>query len=339
MHLGLDLGSSRFRALRRDGDRLLGRQVPTAYTALEGTPAQIRLLNQARIIPIRVDDACLIVGAEAESIAAALGRPLIPLLPEGELPTSDPLARQVTAELLESILGVEAIAGCTVVFPHDVEAVAPLHQFLLRMLRLRGITPRIISAAQATGLAELNREGFVGLVLCCGASGASLALIEHGELQATADVPCGGEWIDQQLAHRLERYTFDGEGRRYLDLNGVARWKQAAERSLIRVDDSAGAVLLEAYSEVLAALFGRFRSALVREGANGRRRHPLPVVCQGGATRIGGFTDLFSRLWLQSELDLNIAAPRLASDDNWVNARGCLIHAELTLAAEPRRVA
>lgn len=339
MPLGLDLGTSRFRALRRDGERLLARQVPTAYAAIEGTPAQSRLLSQARITPIHVDDACVIVGSEADYVAAALGRPLIPLLPEAQLPTSDPLARQVVAELLDSVLGPEIDGSCTVTLPRDVQPESSLHEFLLRMLQLRGVTPQIVTAAQAVAVAELGRDEFAGVVVLLSAAGASASLIEHGELQVTTEVPCGGDWLDQELARKLERCTYDAEGRRYLDLAGIARWKLSAERDLGVASDDAATALSQGYTEILSALLGRLRTAVIREGVNGPRRKRLPLICQGGGTRITGFLPLLSRLWSQVEIDLPTSAPRLARDDNWVVARGCLIHAELGAQSARSRVA
>lgn len=339
MSIGLDLGTSRFRALRRDGERLLARQLPTAYTALEGTQAQSRLLSQARIVPTHADDACVILGPEAESVAAALGRPLIPLFPEAQLPAADPLARQVAAALIDGIVGVESRGPCSVVLPRDAASGSMLHDFLMQILKLGQLVPRVITAGQAVGLAELGRDEFTGVILGMGAAGTSLTLLEHGEVQVATDVPCGGDWLDQQLARGQQRFAFDAAGRKYADLAGTAQWKRAPERSLAATDTADDAPLRQGYAEILTALLARFRSAVVREGVNGKRRKPLPLVCHGGGTRVRGFQDFLQRLWQAAEIDLSIAAPRLARDDEWVVARGCLIHAELAAGGMQCRAA
>jgi hypothetical protein len=338
MSIGLDLGTSRFRSLRRQDRRLIARQTPTAYAAVEATTDHARLLNQIRIPVIRSDAAFLVSGPDAESFAAAFSRPLIPLFVEGQLPEADPIARQVVAERLGSVIehqGREARAGCSVVLPRDAVAGSATHDYLLRLVTLQGYAPQPISTAQAVGLAELSTSGFAGVVLSFGASCASLALIERGQIGTLVEVPCGGDWIDRTIAEETGLCLHDRDGLRYFDTVGSARWKQAPDRQLNTPTDATSAVLLRCYTEVLTSLLGRFQRALVREGMNGVRRTALPIICHGGCTRINGFLTLFSRLWQQAEIDLSIGASRLSQDDNWTVARGCLIHSEV--AVDSRR--
>ena len=340
MSIALDLGSSRFRVLRREGRRLVGRQTRTAYLAVAASPAHQRLLNQAHIACIRADDAQLVLGADAEHLAVALGQPLLPLLPEGRLPAADPLARQLLAELLQGLIGPgneRTPRAASVILPGNAAPGTPLHEFLVHLLTLQGITPSVITTLEAICLAELGTEQFSGIVLSLGASGAELALIEHGRAQTLVDVPCGGDWIDRRLAEEFQQVLFDPRGERFLDLIGVRTWKHAPSRSLTDAATVGDAVLLQAYREVLAALLGRFRSAVVRDGTNGPRRCPLPVVCHGGPASVPGFPELLMRLWRQAEIDLPIGGFRVCRDALWTAARGCLIHAEVEQSGSARR--
>lgn len=332
MGLGFDLGTSRFRCVRRSDRRLLARQAATGYVAIAATPARSRLLSQAHIAAIRTDDSLLLTAGDAEPLAAALSQPLIPLLPEGQLPEADPVGRQIAAELIAGLCGkIEPGArnSASVVLPRDAGPGSPIHDFLLQLLRLQGIEPQVLAATQAVGLSELGGSAFAGIVLSFGAAGASLALIERGQLEALTDVPCGGDWIDRRLAEELQQYTFDVEGRRYLDTVAVNRWKHAVERTLGAVTSDGEAILEQAYVEILTSLLARFRTTIVREGVNGARRQALPIVCHGGCTLLPGFVPVWERLWRQSEIDLTVGASRLARDDNWAVARGCLIHTEI----------
>lgn len=332
MGMGFDLGTSRFRCVRRNDRRLLARQAATGYVAIAATPARTRLLSQAHIAAIRTDDSLLLTAGDAEPLAAALSQPLIPLLPEGRLPEADPVGRQVAAELIAGLCGrmePAATKSASVVLPRDAGPGSPIHDFLLQLLKLQGFEPQVIAATQAIGLSELGESAFAGIVLSFGAAGASLALVERGQLEALTDVPCGGDWVDRRLAEELQQFTYDPEGRRYLDTAGMNRWKHAAERKLGAATCEGESILEQAYVEILTSLLARFRTSVVREGLNGARRQPLPIVCHGGCTRLAGFLPLWERLWRQAAIELTVGPSRLTRDDNWAVARGCLIHAEI----------
>ncbi|MCA9054979.1 MAG: hypothetical protein KDA75_14155 [Planctomycetaceae bacterium] len=343
MSMALDLGSSRFRTLRREGRRLVGRQTRTAYLAVADSPAHVRLLNQAHVTSVRADDAHLVLGTDAEHLAVALGQPLLPLLPEGRLPEADPLARQLTAELLHGLIGArgdQSPRTASLILPGDATPGSPLHDFVVHLLNLQGLAPKIITSNEAICLAELGSEQFTGIVLRMGASDAGLALVEHGNAQTIVDVPCGGDWIDRRLAEELEQTLYDHRGECFLDLIGVRSWKHIPERSLSAPSTDADEVLVQAYREILAALLGRFRSAVVRDGTNGARRRPLSLVCQGGPTIVPGFAELLMHLWRQADIDLPVAGLRVCRDPLWTAARGCLIHAEVARpVSEGRHVA
>lgn len=343
MGIGLDLGAARFRALRRGSRGLVARQTPTAYAAVAASEDHAQLFQRARVSAAQADHAMLVSGPEAELVAMTSHEPLVPMFIEGRLPANDPIARQVAAERVASVWDAsEASAGhiCTAVLPGDAPRGDATHEFFRQLLSLSGSPPRIITSTQAIALAELGRSGFAGVILSFGATSASLALIERGEIGAMVDVPCGGDWIDRRLAEELRQFTFDRAGHRYLDTVGISRWKLATERSLATTDDPAETgdrVLRQAYVEILTSLLARFRRAVVREGVNGARKQPLTVVCHGGSTRITGFLPLWEQYWNQAEIDLTTSPARLTVDDTWTVARGCLIHSELARDALPRR--
>ena len=339
MSLGLDLGVSRFRSLQRQQGRLLARQTATAYVALPNRPAQQRLVTDTRLCCWTTDDSLLIVGADAPFAAEALQTPLIPLFRESKLPSDDPVGRQVAAQLLETVLARPNGTGemCTVVLPRDADAGDPDAEFFRRLLRLRGVEIQTIPAGQAVALSELGREQFTGIGVSFGAGGISICLVDRGAVRARAVTDRGGDWIDRQLAERQGHVLWDAEGRRYLNLLAVARWKTSAERSLAGPLNEGERWLRQLYGEALGNALREFRHAVIHEGCDGTFRQPLPVVLHGGCTSIAGFHSAWAEHWTEAGIDLPVRTPRLAEDDAWTVARGCLIHAEVARSARALR--
>lgn len=338
MSLGLDCGTSRFRALERKDSELCGRHLPTAYAAVPDRDAQRRLLSQARIPCCFSDDALLVLGPEAPHVAEALHRPLIPLLPEARLPEEDPIGRQVAARLVEMILPTPSHGGrATLVLPRDAAPGDPTYEFFTRLLRLHGYETHAIPAVLALVLAELEADQYTGVAVSFGAGTVSMGLAHRGELVAHAVIDRGGDWIDQRLCERFRRTLFDPAGRQFLDLAGVARWKTSPERSLAAAVAPDEELLRELYRESMRALLEAFRAVLTREARRGMDRRPLPIVLHGGGAAIIGFTHLWEECWRAAAIDLPVRRPQLTRDGNWTVARGCLIHAELMASSALRR--
>lgn len=339
MSLGFDCGTSRFRAVRRDARRLIGRQTPTAYTAITHRDSARRLMCQARIPCCFSDDALLILGADADAVADAMQLPLIPLLPEAHLPEGDPVGRQVASRLFEMVVPRARQSGepASVVLPGDAGPGLPTYEFFVRLLRLQGYDPRVIPATLAIALAELSGEQFTGICVSLGAGGASLGLIARGALELQATTEFGGDWIDLSLMERFQKTVCDPEGRRFLDRAGIAHWKAARERSLTEVRTAEEEALRGLYRQAIRQLLERFRDTLPSGASRAPNRRPLPVVLHGGPTVIDGFLPLWEECWHASGLDLPAATARLASHNPWAAAQGCLIDAELRATAPLRR--
>lgn len=338
MSLGLDCGTSRFRALERKHHELCGRHLPTAYAAVPDRDAQRRLLSQARIPCCWSDDALLILGPEAPHVAEALHRPLIPLLPEARLPEEDPIGRQVAARLVEMVLPPPPRNGlATLAAPRDAGPGDPTCEFFTRLLRLHGYETHVIPAVLAVALAELEADQYTGIAASFGAGTASIGLAHRGELVAHAVIEQAGDWIDRRLCERFRRTLFDPAGRQFLDLAGAARWKMSAERSLAAAVAPDEQLLRELYRESIRALLEAFRAVLSREVRRGMDRRPLPLVLHGGGTAILGFTHLWEECWRTAAIDLPVRRPQPTREGNWTVARGCLIHAELMESSVQQR--
>jgi hypothetical protein len=339
MTLGIDLGSGCFRAIKRSRGRLVGRRIPADYVVIPDMASRRQLLQQAQIQFLAAEGSLIVVGDEAQRLAEALQLPLLPLFPDSQLPEDDPVARQIVARCVESL--APCVPGdhakCTLALPSGAGSNESA-EFLQRVFRLLNYAPHVIPAAHAVGLAELGRDGLSGLALNFGAGSPSICLLHRGRLEAAAATKFGGAWIDRQFAEQRKRFLWDGEGGRYLDLAAVRRWKASTLRFLRRPADDDESALSELYRQAIDELCLEFAAVC------SRRQFPLPnrpqaIACHGGGAQIGDFADMLRERWQAAGVPIPLSGVRIIPGEEWVVARGCLIHAEVEAAGQPRQSA
>lgn len=340
MMLGLDLGTSTFRVLKRMSGRLIGRRVAATYAAIPDSPSRRQLLQQARISFLPAEGFLVVTGQEAESVAESFNLPLLSLLPEAQLQDNDPVARQLLARCVEALAPCVAgePAACTLTLPGGIASQSAHAEFLQRILRLLNYVPEVMPATQAVGLAELGREGFSGLTLNFGAGQPSIGLLHRGRMELCATSSRGGDWIDRRLAERRNWFVCDPEGQRYLDLAAVRRWKHSSSHLLLRPSDDHESTLAELYGEAVEELCATFASECERHSGPLPTRG-APIICHGGGALVGDFADLLRERWSAAGIPIALSGVRVIPDDEWSVARGCLIHCEVERTAQTRRTA
>lgn len=330
--IGLEIGDV-MRSLRQESQRLFGRKVPAVYIALASTDSDRRLLERARV-PYAVCDGNLVVfGRPAVELAPVFHVPRLQMLPEGRLPEGDPLARQLTAALLECLLPPPAAAGTPCVLALSRTRLdrplgeSPEWEFFSRLIRLRGYRPSLIDKTSALVLAELGRTGFTGLALLFESDSCSLALARQGRILARATILRGMSFIDEQLARSTGRIVWDMDGAGYVDLEAVARWKQTADPNLSAPAGPDAERLAAEYRRLLRAAIEEFTTRCRGLRRAEIPRGPLAVACDGVASRAAGFAPLLTEELQQAGLE--IGDVRIADDPSYTISRGCLIQAEL----------
>jgi hypothetical protein len=214
------------------------------------------------------------------------------------------------------------------ILPPSSAADAPSREFLSRLVMLRGYAPVLVSSSNAVALATLAAEGFTGITLSLGAGGCTLGLAHRGRELTRVAEPRGGDWIDARLAASERRYIHDSAGERYLDTEAVRRQREALAESLTRPTEDFAARVAEYYRELLLST-AKELGRRIKDERLGPFASPLPVVCSGGATRAAGFIGLMTATLAAADLPLMVGPVRLAPADEYLAARGALIHAEL----------
>lgn len=342
MSVGLDIGASQIRCLRRRGEQLVGRTAKTLFAALPDSP-EYRALLSAGGIPFAVcDDALTVAGDSAADYSLLFHVRPQSLLPQGRLPTNNPVVRQALAALVDALLGEPDQPGemCGVTLPGG-EAFQSLAcsselEFFSRLIRLRGFFPQVLSAGMAAVLAELSRQCFTGLGLSFGAGTSELVVAHRGLELAVCSIPQGGDWLDEQIARQFGDVILDESGECVLDLTAAAARRHSFSGRLSAPQSADEEFLAALHRDLIYALI---RSATLRFARWPRVLEipqPLTVVVVGGVARIEGFADLLWEAFDRARFPLVIGQIGFSTGHSFTVARGCLINAELEREARAR---
>jgi hypothetical protein len=341
MICAIDFGSCWIRALYRNPvapQRLTLYSEPAEYVLLANSEPH-RSLLLSRQIPFAVCDDALLVTGHAMDRAEWLSRlPRTPLFPDGNVPDSDPPARQLLNVIVESILppgdGVNDLCVLTVPGRSDHSEIASRNEeFLNRLIRMRGYRTCVINAAEATLLAGGNRSAFTGFSVVIGAETTSICLGRQGVSLAAETLMIGANWIDTELARHFQIHRWDDEGQSYLDLHTVRQWKQGNPIPAQNLADSGGRMLRRLYAVVLeqvARTMSRMLSQVNSSLASSATR--FPVLLAGGGTQITDFPALLSQRLDDHGISERILSVQHIDDPCTAVVRGGLILAELEFA-------
>ena len=345
MSVGLDLGTYGMRSLWLQDDHLRARQSRTVYSTLPDRPEQRRLLEQAQISYATCEGALVLIGEAAGEFARLFQATALPLLPGGAVPREDPLARQILATQVEQLLPpAEADeTPCCWTFPGASRSRSPQAEetqaFISRLLRLRGYRPIEIPSGMAVVFAELVPEAFTGMGLTVGAAGCEFSLAHQGTELFSCSVPRGGNWVDEQLAARLNLACWDGRGQRLPDLAQAESRKLSLAGTLVHPRDDHDALVCEVYREMLTHVFQEAARELARASGLRRSNRPFSLVCCGGSTHAAGFAELALRQLRQVAFPVEIGDLRVVAASPYTVARGCLINAHLEARSQLQAVA
>jgi len=353
MTAALELGSSSLRSLRREDNVLKSRTSRCVYAVLPDSPAHQRLLEQCGLQFTTCEDGILLLGDGAYDNAELFKSPCLPLMVGGRIPKGNPLVRQLISSLVEVIL---PIAGsrheiCALTLPGGAaldsssEARADL-EFYIRLVKLQGYEPKLVPASQALILAELVESAFTGIGIVFGASGCEAILAHRGNPICHAASDHGGEWIDRQLAKKLNAPSVASED----DRESLPAADQSfARESLLSITrrreqlTSAATISGDAFTkhveslmqETIFELCDTFSGELIRSRRAKELPSPLPIVCGGGLIQTPGFGSILASVLQEVNLPIQTQRPRLITRADHSIARGLLISAELEATSRP----
>lgn len=340
MTIALDPGTHGMRSLRRQEGQLVARRCRTIAAFVDDNDARRRWLNTAHI-PHLVAETCLVIPGDAAVEAQGLCEAMpVDLLPGGDLPADDPVARQVVAALVDGLLPRSQNRGAVCCFAqpgYDDGQVADdtfggqRLDFFTQVIRLRGYAPLALNPATALVLAELESSGFTGIGLALGASGSDLAVVHRGNPIACARLARGGRWLDEQIARRHKIIRRDSDGVEIFHLDEARQQKESV--SLGDSTNIASQAVADLYRGVVGELVDVLAEMLASYPQIALLPHPLPIVVSGGPATIDGFSDVLQTALDRCDSPVELGAPRRIAEPEYTIARGCLIRAAIEEAA------
>ncbi|HVJ67269.1 MAG TPA: hypothetical protein VM510_04755 [Caulifigura sp.] len=344
MSFGLDIGSSGVRCLYRAGSNLRGRRAPAWYVTLPGGQSERLLLQRAMIPFSSCEGSYIVFGENAAELSRALKLPLIPVLPNGQLPHDDPVGRQVAATLIQSVLPAVTVHRASVAIPRHPSDGRPksstdLGQFAVQLLALRGIAATRMHAGTASILAELGDRELTGVGVSLGATSTAFSIAKHGQPIVELTHDQGLDGVDEVVAKSRGKYLFDHEGNRYLDVRSVARWRETCSVNLTSPTDDDQELVRSLVREWLLASMSRFTQELEAARVLRSARGLTTMTITGGPSRMTGMDVLVADAVRRAQLPLKIDEIRTATTSDYTIARGCLIAAELEQKVARRAVA
>lgn len=319
MSVGLDLGTTEFRSIRDSGGDLVARRCRACYLVVKDTPGHRRLLDHTQARYGTCGDDLVVFGDDAVECAEMLDVPAVPLLRDGRLPSSDPVARQILALMVESVLPAAepGTPVCCLALPGgyglDGDTQSLDVRFLQQLVSLRGYKPQLISSGLAVVLSELSSASFSGMGISLGMTNCEFGLIHCGRELARCTIPSPFSELANDPAGTVKQHP----GIAPIDSRQLG-W----ERNCLRMLTS---VLTEA------------REALVSEGSIRLIPQPTGIACSGWITSTEGFASLFQTAWSSAGWPLKASPVKIPKNPRFAVAYGALIKAILDGRPAPER--
>lgn len=348
MSIALDLGSHEFRSLRREGDHLSARRCRAAYCVLPATRQQQLLLDQAGIPYVWCAENLVLIGDAAVEHAETFQSPFRAVLPGGRFRRRDPLARQIAALLVESLLTTPTVSEpvCCMTVPGAPDAAGnhPELEFFTRVVRLQGYQPLLVHSGAAVVLAELGRCGFTGIGASFGATSTDISVSHRGVELSHCRIDCGGQAIDTEFARLGDDYRWNARGEPYLDVAAAERQKLwysgcGGSGSGGSGQDDDYARIHDLYRDWLMHVVEEAGGVLGASLSPREVPQPLILVCAGGPVEFPGFRELLKDVLSKTRFPFAVNEILIAARPRYAAARGCLISAELEAGFGDRQAA
>jgi hypothetical protein len=281
------------------------------------------MLTKLNVPFVSHKDRLYVLGDVSFELANRFGKEVRRPMPDGFLSPGEQDAIPIMRFLMERLLGKPQVEGEPVHFcipapSIDRENDTVYHEGIVAgILKKLGFTPRSMNEGHAVVYSELADAGFTGIGVSCGGGMFNVCICYKTIPAVTFSVARGGDWIDGHVSKVMGipqvRAAAIKEGNVDL-MNPRSREEEAVVlyyRNLI--------------SYVLKNLKQRFQ--LTRDVP--QFTDPVEVVCAGGTSLVGGFTQVFAEELAKVDFPLPISGVRRADDAMTSVVRGTLIAAAL----------
>jgi|GEM_PF-4645831 len=335
MNVALDFCSNRMKSLYFEEEFLKSRSIRCAFSILPND-AEIRDALRQLKIPFAIQESRLIVyGDYAHRAGKMFGSPVLPLFPQGNLPRTDPVRRQLVSHLLDLLLpkstGDNGICMMTAPGGWNIEGseFRSTTEYLKRLVRLKNFEPIIVNAGLASAFAELGTSRFTGLCLTIGETHSHGTLLLQAREVLSFSIPQATQWLLQEIARKTECHIWNRQGEKLLDVDGVSEMlssSQWIDSGISKEIDSSLNHLLRHLVQQITANSNELNEETKKE----LKSISLPVVVTGDlVTMIPTLETSVVKALDYVKFPFEVERVKISEKPEHSVTRGCLICAEL----------
>lgn len=282
------------------------------------TSQMLSKLGIDSFVPPADHEKTYVLGDPAFALANIFEKETRQPMKSGVISPHEPLSLFVVNMLVERMVGRPQKEGEPCVFsvpadPIDVDHSVIYHRGILdSLLRKLGYSPRPLIEGHAVVLAELQPEEFTGIGISCGGGMFNICVSYKAMPALTFSTTRGGDWIDENAAAAL--------GMKASQVCAVKEAGMDIRHPKDRVQEAIAIYYRSLIQHTLQAIDRMFGSAQDMPSFS----HPVPLVCSGGTSMVGGFIDVFREEFEKASFPLQVKEIRLARDPLTTVATGCL---------------
>lgn len=319
--IGLDIGTSRLVAARKEGDDYRYQSELNAFVTVPFSKLTENVLRKEQIRFSARGAELSVFGHEAARFAELLNVEVRRPMTRGALNPAEPDSLAQMRAIVSAVIGEDArhrkvcfsvpappAGGEDNVTYHE----ATIHQILSDI----GCETQSINEGMAVVYAELQDSNFTGVGVSCGGGLCNVALAYMSVPVLSFSTPKGGDFIDASAA------SVTGEL-----ANRIRISKETAFHFNGHYGEKIQQVLSVYYDELIHAIILGLKDAFQGSRNVPRIPRPIPLVLSGGSAMPAGFRDRFGQLLEGASLPVKFSEIRIAQDPLTSTARGALVAA------------
>jgi len=322
--IGIDIGTSFINSAIMDiNDEVKIRTQRDAFFDIENEKFARNMLKSQGANYIESEDGKLlyVIGQEALNFANVFKKEVRRPLQRGVISTREPEALLMIKTIVKSVLGKKQESNEICKFsvpaePVDADYNVIYHENVLKsFIESAGFKAEPINEARAICYSELDEEGFTGLSLSFGAGMVNTCLSYMGQSSVEFSISRSGDWIDENSAMAI--------GERTAKMTAVKEKGIDLLKPKDRHEESLGIF----YRNFIAYVVKNFEKKLSQTADVPEFPQPISIVLAGGTSLAGSFDKVFKEEIEKIKLPFQIKEVRLAEDQMFAVAKGCLYSA------------
>ncbi|MDX2152218.1 MAG: hypothetical protein SFV54_15880 [Bryobacteraceae bacterium] len=317
--IGLDIGTSRIVAARRNGEDYRYESQLNAFVRIPFSKMTLNVLKKEQVPHVVNEQEITVFGNEASRFADLLNSDTRRPMTRGILNPNEADSLSQIRHVIGAVLGDEKknqkVCFSVPAPPLGYEANLTYHEATLKgVLEEMGYETRSINEGLAVIYSELEDTNYTGVGVSCGGGLCNVSVAYMSVPVTSFSTPKGGDFIDSsasavtgELSNRIriakeETFHFNGH-----------------------FADKVLQALSVYYDDLIQSVMHGLKEAFQNSRNVPRIGKPIPLVLSGGSAMPPGFRDRFEKHLNDVSLPVKFSEVRLAKDPLNATAKGALV--------------